>query len=195
MRSIVNRKIILASASPRRKELLESLGLKFSVHPSDYKEDKNHETPEKTALMHAIFKARDVAKHYNDAIIIGADTIGAYEGQILGKPNSKEHAFQMIKTLSGTTHEVISGLCLIDTSSNKEVSTAVTTEITFESMTKAQISAYVESGEGKDKAASYAIQGLGALFVKEIKGDYFNVVGLPINALYKLFLKLGVSLL
>ena len=191
----MQRKIILASKSPRRKKLLKGLKLAFKVHPSAYEEAKNHETPEKTAQMHAIMKARDVAQHYKDAIIIGVDTIGAYKNKVIGKPKNHEEAKEMLKFLNGSTHQVISGLCVIDTKTNKEFSNTTTTEVTFEKMTNKEMNDYLASGEGEDKAASYAIQGLGALFVREIKGDYFNVVGLPVNTLYRLLKKLEISIL
>lgn len=207
--------LILASASPRRHQLLAELGLDFIVQPSSYAEDLTAETPEKTALLHAIMKARDIAQNFspvfpreknpastNDAattaaptFILGVDTIGEYQGQILGKPRDLEHAREMVTLLSGSTHNVISGLCLINTATNQEFSTTVTTQVTFATMTRAEIEQYLATNEWHDKAAAYGIQGYGSLFVKEIKGDYFNVVGLPLNALYQLFKRAGVSML
>lgn len=195
--------LILASASPRRRELLASLGLTFSVQASTYAEDMLAQTPEKTALLHAIMKARDVAQKCSrhpvaspeQTFVLGADTIGEYMGQILGKPRDLDHARQMVQTLSGTTHNVISGLCLINVTTNQEFSTTVTTQVTFEKMTRAEIEKYLSTNEWQDKAAAYGIQGYGSLFVKEIKGDYFNVVGLPLNALYRLFKRAGGEML
>lgn len=187
--------IILASKSPRRKDLLDELGISFKIHPSSYAEDVEYETPQRTALMHAVMKARDIAQHYQDAIVIGVDTIGVYQNKLIGKPKNRQEAKEMLEFLNNSTHKVVSGLCVIDTDQNKEYSDTVTTEITFTKMSKEEIELYLASGEGDDKAASYAIQGLGSLFVKEIKGDYFNVVGLPMHTLQHLFKKLGKNLL
>lgn len=220
--------LILASASPRRRQLLQELGLDFEVQPSSYAEDLTAETPEKTALLHAIMKARDVAQIFRRKIkelfythdfpaekspitsatehepaapksqtttfVLGVDTIGEYQGQILGKPRDLEHAREMVTLLSGSTHNVISGLCLINTATNQEFPTTVTTQVTFATMTRAEIEQYLATNEWHDKAAAYGIQGYGSLFVKEIKGDYFNVVGLPLNALYQLFKRAGVKM-
>ncbi len=194
--------LILASASPRRRELLKNCGIKFKVQPSTYTEDLLAETPEKTALLHAIMKARQVAqtakasKNPQDpTLILGVDTIGEHKGEILGKPRDLQHASSMIKLLNGSTHNVISGICLINKNTNQEFSATVSTQVSFEKMTKTEIENYLKTGEWQDKAASYAIQGYGAFFVKEIKGDYFNVVGLPLNALYQLYKRAGLQIL
>ncbi|MBU1992179.1 MAG: Maf family protein [Patescibacteria group bacterium] len=188
------RKIILASKSPRRKELLTGLGIKFKIHASTYEEDKTYATPEKTALMHAKHKAKDVAQHYKDAIIIGVDTLGAYKGKIIGKPKDKKDAKRILKFLNNSRHEVISGIYVIDTKSKKEAGGTAATYVKFCKMTDKNMDAYINSGEGNDKAAGYAIQGIGSLFVEKIEGEYFNVVGLPIFKLVKTLKRLGLDL-
>lgn len=193
--------IILASKSPRRKELLANLGLKFTVHPSNFKEKSSHITPKNTkrtpqnlVLHNAIGKAKDIEKHYKDALIIGVDTIVVCKNHVIGKPKNKEDAIRILKILSGTTHQVISGICLIDTKTGKTVSDTEITLIKMARLKGEEILSYVRSGEGVDKAAGYAIQGLGSLFIKSIEGDYFNVVGLPLYKLKKLFEKLNISI-
>lgn len=197
------KQIVLASKSPRRIELLKELGLKFVAYSPDFKEKTSLEdkvgilinTPEKLVLENAIGKAQEASNHFKDAIIIGVDTIGVSNGHILGKPVNKENAKRLIRLISGTTHSVISGVCVINTKSGKTLSATSETFVTMEKLDEKDIEAYVESGEGDDKAASYAIQGKGALFIKKIDGDYFNVVGLPIYTLKKLLKAFKISLM
>ncbi len=186
--------IVLASASPRRKELLEQIGLKFKVHPSKFEEKETHISPEDLALHNAIGKAEEIAKLYKNAIIIGVDTVVSYKKHLLNKPkNAKDHK-RMLKILSGKTQEVISAICLIDTRTNKKLTTTETTKVKMDRLTEEFMDAYIKSGEGHDKAGGYAIQGKGSLFIKGIEGDYFNVVGLPINKLRKLLEKTELKL-
>ncbi len=187
------RQIVLASQSPRRKGLLESIGLKFLVHPSNFEEKETHITPEELALHNAIGKAQDVARHYKDALIIGVDTVVAFNDHFLGKPKDREDAKRILRILSNTTHKVISAICIIDTNTKKNVSAIETTLVTIDRLEESEIEAYVNSGEGVDKAGGYAIQGLGALFCRKIEGDYFNVVGLPIYRLRKLLKEFGIK--
>ena len=187
--------IVLASKSPRRKKLLKELGIKFKVHESGCSEDKTCKSPPKTALMHAKAKAENVAVHYKNAIVIGLDTIGAYRGQIIGKPKNKKDALGMLRFLNGSRHKVITGICIINTKTGKTKAGISETFVTFAKMTEAEMNLYINSGEGRDKAAGYAIQGLGAVFVEKIEGDYFNVVGLPICKLSKMLKEMGVDLL
>lgn len=189
----IPRQIVLASHSPRRKELLESLGLEFLIHPSDFEEKEAHITPEELALHNAIGKAQSVMRHYKDALIIGVDTVVAFRDHFLGKPKDKEDAKRILRILSNTTHKVITAICIIDTKNGKNVSGIETTLITIDRLEESDIKAYVNSGEGADKAGGYAIQGLGALFCKRIEGDYFNVVGLPIYRLRKLLREFGIK--
>lgn len=178
--------LILASSSPRRKELLTAIGLDFSVHPSNFEEKDTHLTPEELALENAMGKAKDIARHYNDAIIIGADTVVAVDEHFLGKPKDTADARRILKLLSGTTHKVITAIHLINTATNKHLSATETTLVTIDDLTENDIEKYINSGEGQDKAAGYAIQGMGSLFIRKIEGDYFNVVGLPIYRLNKM---------
>lgn len=189
----IPRQIVLASKSPRRKELLEGIGLKFLIHPSDFEERDTHITPEELALHNAMGKAQDVARHYKDALVIGVDTVVAFNDHFLGKPKDREDAKRILRILSNTTHKVISAICIIDTNTRKNVSAIETTFVTIDRLEESEIEAYVNSGEGVDKAGGYAIQGLGALFCRKIEGDYFNVVGLPIYRLRKLLKEFGIK--
>jgi septum formation protein len=121
------------------------------------------------------------------------DTIGVIKGKILGKPRDQKHALELLKTLSGTKHKVISGICVIDTAKNIMITDYEETTVEIDKLTPAQIKSYLALGEGRDKAAGYAIQGRGAIYIKGIQGDYFNVVGLPIYKLAKILAKLGVK--
>ena len=185
--------IVLASASPRRQDLMKMIGLDFTVHASDFDEKENELPAEEIALHNAIGKAHDVAKHYRNSLIIGADTVVSFQHHILGKPKSDEDAKEKLRLLSNTTHQVMTALCMIDTNKMQPVTALVTTDVTIDRLEEKDIEIYVNSGEGHDKAAGYAIQGLGSLFIKEIKGDYFNVVGLPIYTLRKMLEKFNLK--
>ncbi len=178
------KKIILASASPRRKELLEKIGLKFEIDSSDVTEDLQSDIPPRELVKKlSMEKAHAVVKKYDDAIIIAADTIGVFEGKIIGKPHTTTEAKKMLNMLNGKSHLVITGYTIIDTKTNKTVSKSVATKVYFRKMTGDEIDAYIKTGEPLDKAGAYAIQGLGALIVEKIEGDYYNVIGLPLSAL------------
>lgn len=190
------KKIILASASPRRKQLLKQIGLRFKVEPSNYEENirsalEPHELAQKISLQ----KAEVVASKHKDAIVIAADTFIVFGGQILGKPGTEKEARKMLKMISGKSHSVITGLSIIDTGKNKKLSKSVETKIHMRKLTPPEINAYVESKEPLDKAGAYAIQGLGAVFVEKIEGDYFNVIGLPLSALTEALKEFGIYVL
>lgn len=188
--------IVLASASPRRKELLEKMGLKFQVDPSEFSEKLRQDLPpEGLVKFNSIGKADFVACKYPDAIIIAADTIGVLNHHLIGKPHTSEEAIKMLQSLSGKTHRVITGLTVIDTASGKMLTRTVETQVHIKELSPQEIQGYVQSGEPLDKAGAYAIQGLGALIVEKITGDYYNVVGLPLNTLSDCLKELGVSLL
>lgn len=187
--------IILASKSPRRKKLLKELGIKFKVHESGCPEDKTRKSPAETALMHAKAKAENAAAHYKNAIVLGFDTIGAYKGRIMGKPKNKKEALEILRFLNGSRHKAITGIYIINTKTGEAKGGVSETFVTFSKMTEAEMNLYVDSGEGRDKAAGYAIQGLGAVFIEKIEGEYFNVVGLPICKLARMLKKMGVDLL
>lgn len=189
------RRIILASASPRRKELLRQLiGNHFLVYPSSYEEPPQQGLgPEELLIRHSVEKARDVAKHFNSGILISADTSVILEGEILGKPHLPDKAEKMLEKLSGRKIQVITGLTVLDLDSKQEISESESTNVWIAKMSKEQISAYVRTGEPLDKAGAFAAQGKGAVLVERIEGDFFNAVGLPLFRLGKILERLGVS--
>lgn len=173
------KKIILASSSPRRKELLQTAGLEFEVHVKDVDESVPEGTPPaEAAIMTAAKKAGVIASEYKNDIVIGADTIVVANGRILGKPKDEADAEEMLKMLSGIEHEVITGVCIVCNEASHNF--AQISKVKFYDLTDEEIRAYVASGEPMDKAGSYGIQGLGCTLVEKIEGDYFNIVGLPV---------------
>ncbi len=173
---------ILASASPRRKELLEKIIANYTCIPADIDET----IPDGISALDApaflsLKKARHIAKSNPEAVVIGADTCVISEGKILGKPSSREDAFNMLRALSGKTHLVITGCAIVK--GEKESTFSQVTEVEFYPLTDKEIHDYIATGECDDKAGAYGIQGKGALLVKGIHGDYFNVVGLPLARL------------
>ena len=185
-----NKKIILASASPRRRELLAQAGYEFEIQVSHKEEIYISETPDEIVKELAFLKAKDIAEQ-NDAknmIVIGADTVVAYKGAILGKPKSKEDAFEMIKGFQGDKHQVYTGVAILDYDADgKEtvVSHAVKTDVYVNPMNDKEIWKYIDSDNVMDKAGSYGIQSGFAVYIEKIEGDYFNVVGLPISYIYE----------
>jgi len=190
------RKIILASASPRRKELLEKICLKFEVEPSNYAEDMHSNlNPDELARAISLGKARAVARKHRNAIVIAADTFIVFGGKIMGKPNTEAEARKMLMTLKGKSHSVITGFTIMDTEENKVLTKSVETIIHIKNLTTEEIDAYVRSKEPLDKAGAYAIQGLGSVIVERIEGDYFNVMGLPLSALAEGLKEFGIHIL
>lgn len=190
------KKIVLASASPRRKELLEKIGLKFEVDPSNSVEYISPALmPDEIAKSISSEKALAIAGKYQNAIIIAADTFIVFEGKIMGKPSTEADAKKMLTTLSGRVHSVMTGFTILDTENKKILSKSVETIIYMKELTPQEIDAYVESQEPLDKAGAYAIQGLGAVLVEGIEGDYYNVMGLPLNALVESLNEFGISIL
>ena len=188
--------IILASASPRRKEIVEKTGLKFKVYESDYKEELDLGLkPHALARFFSSEKARDVARRHRNALVIAADTIVVLRGRLFGKPRNEEQAKEMLKALSGKAHSVITGFTIIDMAGKKEISRSVESKVFFKRLSEDEIETYIRSGEPLDKAGAYGVQGLGAILVKRIEGDFFNVVGLPLNALAESLKKFGVNVL
>lgn len=188
--------LILASASPRREELLALIGLKFTVEPSLIEEPAfSGEEPAEYAKKLADLKAGDVADRYQGSskLIIGADTIVIIDGEVLGKPADEREAESMLKKLAGRTHEVITGVAVIDADTGSQEIGASRTLVTFRAMTDAEIRRYVKTGEPMDKAGAYGIQGLGAINITRIEGCYFNVVGLPLPTLAGLLKKFGIT--
>ena len=191
-----NVRLVLASASPRRRELLSQIGLEFTVMPSTKEENAN--TTEAGALVQDQGQNPDAdqeqiseetqepnlnGKRQPELLVIGADTVVCCEGKILGKPHSREAAAEMLTALQGRSHEVYTGVTLYH--QRETVTFFECTQVEFYPMTEAEISDYIDSKEPMDKAGAYGIQGLGARFVKDIRGDYNNVVGLPVGRLYQ----------
>ena len=188
-------RIILASSSPRRQQLLSLTGLAFEVIVSAVKEDNTQNMPpHKLAVAHARDKAVDVSKSCSDnAIIIGADTIVVLEDKVYGKPVDRADAVRMLTNLSGREHTVISGVAVVK---GQHIFTGyASTTVTFKQLSRDQIERYVATGEPMDKAGAYAIQGKGTLLVESIHGCYNNVVGLPLVTLAELLCQAGVELL
>jgi septum formation protein len=191
-----NIKIILASKSPRRQELLASLGLEFDVIASKLPEVVTETAPEKVVEELSRQKAEDVygiikSKTKEPLLVIGADTVVSVDGEILGKPKDEEDAFRMLKLLQGRTHQVYTGVTLVyDTQYDENYDIAkltfnMCTDVTFYPVSDCEIREYISTGDPMDKAGAYGIQSGGARFVKEIRGDYNNVVGLPVSRLYQ----------
>ena len=190
------KKIILASASPRRKELLEAIGLKFEVEPSNYEEDiRSTADPHELVKSLSLAKARAVAGNHRSALIIAADTLVVCEGRLLGKPHTETEAREMLEAINGKQHSVITGFTIMDAGDNRAVSGSVETRVYVKRLTSEEIVAYVKSGEPLGKAGGYAIQGLGSVIVERIEGDYCNVVGLPLGALAESLQEFGVRVL
>ncbi|MDH4163030.1 MAG: Maf family protein [Nitrospirota bacterium] len=187
--------IILASASPRRKELLKQVGIPYVVDPADVDESiRSGESPEVYAVRVALDKARVAARRAVKGIVLAADTIVVVDDSILGKPADAEDAARMLTQLSGREHEVITGVALINTDLGTEQTRAESTRVKFRNLTEQEVRSYVATGEPLDKAGSYAIQGKGALLVESITGCYFNVVGLPLSAVESMLQEHGVDL-
>lgn len=172
-------RMVLASASPRRREILTRLGFQFEVHTSNVPEDDVTGRVSDMVALLSRRKAEHVALEEKDALVISCDTLVSLDGQPLGKPHSPEDARRMLLALSGRAHEVVSGLCLINTKSHKVFSCCDTTSVLFRALTPEEIDAYVASGEPMDKAGAYAIQGGAGKFVEKINGSYDNIVGFP----------------
>ena len=190
------KKIVLASASPRRMALLEQVGLNFTVDASAWEDETIVGLePHQLARQISLKKAQSVSARHPDAVIIAADTFGVIDGQILGKPHSEDEARTMLQTISGRRHAVITGFTVMDTRTGKTISNAVETAVDIKRLTEGEIEAYLKSGEPLDKAGAYAIQGLGAAIVERIEGDYSNVVGLPLCALSETLKEFGVNVL
>ena len=189
-------KIVLASASPRRKELLEKLGFEFEVDPGNHAEQlRPTSDPHALAREISLKKASIVAGKYPDALIIAADTFIVFGDTILGKPENKAESRKMLTTLNGNAHIVITGFSIVDTKSGKTVSGSTGTTVYMKELTPQEIDAYVKSQEPLGKAGAYAIQGIGAVIIDRIEGDYFNVVGLPLSTLTEALKEFGVFVL
>ncbi|MCR3758243.1 Maf-like protein [Clostridium felsineum] len=198
-------KLVLASSSPRRREILKNITEDFIVRASDFDESLVEISKDiKSYVMTlAESKARNTLsnikeesfyKSEDEILIIGCDTVVSIDGKILGKPKDEKEAIDMLGSLSGRVHEVYSGLAIIDAKRNKIIKDFQCTEVKFSKLSYETILKYIACGEYADKAGAYGIQGKASVFVEEIKGAYYNVVGLPINKLYRILLEMGVNL-
>jgi septum formation protein len=183
---------VLASASPRRQELLRNAGISFTVQAADIDETPlADEKPEQCARRLAREKALAVARLRPQDRVLGADTIVVVNGAILGKPGDAAEAARMLRLLSGRTHEVITGVCLMESGASEGSTASETTRVTMNELSDAEIQEYVASGEPMDKAGAYAIQGMACRWIPRIEGDYSNVVGLPVALVYNLLRQRG----
>ena len=195
--------LVLASASPRRQELLRNAGIPFVVRPTDIPEvPQEGEAPRAFAERLAREKALAVFREHPDDFILGADTIVVVDAQVLGKPRDGADAARMLRLLSGRRHQVMTGVCLVGTqlgTENWKLGTGFedirseTSLVTMDALTDDDIRAYVSTGEPMDKAGAYAIQGRASRWVSRIEGDYFNVMGLPVSLVYKMLRERGVA--
>ncbi len=190
----MKRRLILASASPRRSQLMRQIGLKPEIMPSMAEEDVEETQPDRLVLELSRKKAQEVAARYGeDTLVIGADTVVAVQGKILGKPANHKEAVEMLLQLQGQVHQVYTGVTVTAGGAKKPLTSfSACTDVSVFPMTEEEIYRYTESGEPMDKAGAYGIQGKFAAYIKEIHGDYNNVVGLPVGRLYQELKTLGV---
>ncbi len=192
----ITKKIILASTSPRRKELFAKLRLPFITEAPDYEEDMTLKIPPlKLAKVLSSGKALSVAKNHKSGIIIGADTFVVLNNKLLGKPKSEADARWMLSSLSGKRVDILTGLTIIDVAHNKKVSLTDVTKVYIKKLSSSEINNYIASGEPMDKAGAFAIQELGAVLIKRIEGDFMGSLGLPLFTLAKELKKMGVDVL
>lgn len=188
--------LVLASSSPRRRELLATLGLSFSIAASAVDESTPaHLTPTEIVETLSLRKANKIAGEMNRGLVIGSDTIVVLDGQVLGKPKDEEDAFQMLTKLQGREHTVYSGVAIVDAETKRQEVSSRSTKVSIRSLTPDEIRAYIKTGEPMDKAGSYAIQGIGSTLVEGIVGDYFTVVGLPLMTTAELLKRFDVNVL
>lgn len=190
------KKIILASTSPRRKEIFSKLNIPFEIVSSNYVEDMTLEMPpEELAKFLSKEKAREVAKRYPDHIVIGADTFVVLDGELLGKPKTPEIARMMLKKISSRTVEVISGITIVEPLNKSSISRSVISKITFRKITNEEIEGYIKTGIPLDKAGGIAVQEIGAIFIENLSGDYFNIMGLSLFETAKILKEIEVKIL
>lgn len=188
--------LILASASTRREKILKKLNMQFTVVPSKVDESVyEHLSPEKMVKELSALKAKEVSKLVEDTLIIAADTIIIKDEKVLGKPESEEDAIEMLKELRGDSHTVITGIAVFSTFNNKEITDIDSTEVYLANMSDNEVEKYVSTGEPMGKAGSYAIQGLGSVFVEKIKGSYFTVMGLPVHKLARILNQFSIDII
>jgi septum formation protein len=191
--SVENSRLILASKSPRRRCLLEQVGLQFDVIHSNFDENSIPlSSPESYVKRLAEAKAKDISKRYTGSWVIAADTMVVINGTLLGKPGSRTEARKMLRSLSGKTHQVLTGYCICCEETGRLFSETVKTDVCIKELTEPQIDWYINSEEPFDKAGAYAIQGIGTFLVKHIHGSYTNVVGLPVCEVLEFLINAGV---
>lgn len=181
MEIFYQRNLILASKSPRRKELLEQAGLNFNVMPSSFDEDSVViKEPAGYAMHLAENKAADIARQYPERVVIGADTIVIIDGMVLNKPKDTAHAREMLLQLAGNTHQVITGFSIVCEAEKRKYASFCQTDVVFKALSRDEVEWYIHTDEPYDKAGGYAIQGLGSFMIEKVSGSYTNVVGLPV---------------
>jgi septum formation protein len=188
-------KIVLASKSPRRKELLTQIGLDFIVDVSEIDEDKfKNLAPQSLVKKLSRVKAEKVAKRHKNAIIIAADTLVVLGKELIGKPKDEKDAVRILKKLSGKTHTVITGFTILDSKTKRQITEIVKSKLKFKELSNQEIKDYVTTKEPMDKAGGYGIQGKASVFIERINGDFSNIVGLPIFSLCKALKKFGINI-
>jgi septum formation protein len=190
---VTRKKMMLASASPRRRKLLNDLGITFEIHPARIREQRHAgELPEAYARRLAQEKTQLIADQYQEAWVLGADTIVVLEDRILGKPEDRKDAQRLLMLLAGKEHEVLTGFCLACVQESRQTVGLVSTRVTFSRFPAEIVAAYIRTGEPLDKAGAYGIQGRGGFLVKEIAGSYSNVIGLPLAEVVGEMLRFGI---
>lgn len=188
--------LILASRSPRRRQLLKQVRLKFDVVIDNIKEEPILGlSPTETVKAMALQKVKHVASTLSQGVVLGADTLVEYQGRTFKKPLFEAEAEEFLSFLSGKTHMVHTGVAIVDIEANRCPTACATTEVTFRNISSSEIKAYIKTGEPMDKAGAYGIQGIGAIFVDRIKGSYSNVVGLPLELVSSMLLDFGIHIL
>lgn len=190
------KKLVLASASPSRRQILETLGVDFEICPSNYEEDMSLPLKPKALAIHlSQGKAREVVKKYSNAVIVAADSFAVYKGNLLGKPHTNKKAREMLAMLNGRAHSFITGFTIIDTDSKQEISGVVESKVYLRKLTNEEIDNYIAKENILEKAGAYSIQDLGMLLIDKVDGDYSNIRGLPIGIIAQHLKKFGLNLL
>jgi septum formation protein len=193
--TMANPKIIIASTSPRRKEIAQQIGLDFVMMPSDYEEDMSMAlAPKELVQQFALGKATSVVSKVHEGIVLGIDTIVSFKGKNVGKPKTIHEARELLKSFSGQIIEVYSGIALIDAVTRKQIVDYELTKVHWRSLSASEIEKYIETGEPMEKAGAFAIQGLASIFIKKIDGCYTNVVGFPAHCIAKNLKKMGIDI-
>jgi septum formation protein len=190
------KKLILASQSPRRKQLLEQIGLKFEIYPSDIEEILDPKlNPREQVESLSQQKAITVATKFKNAVILAADTMVALDGEVYGKPKDKDDAIRMLKKFSGNSHSIVTGFTIIDTETKQKVTDSTETKVWFRKLTQREIENFIEREKPYDKAGAYAIHELASVFVEKVEGDFFGGVGLSVYLVAKELKKFGIHVL